>query len=197
MVCSAAESTLDCGALTTITPRRVAAATSTLSSPMPARPTTTRSVPASSTAAVTWVAERMIRAAQRTYRVQQLLRRQPDRHVDLVAGGAQQGQARFGDLLGDQHPCHGRSAGDELGQPGDALHQRLVAEGIGKSPVPRGTERLARHERHPGLVQDERGQVQRRRRRPGRRAAAPAGLPRSGRRRTRPPARGNARRGCR
>ena len=63
MVCSAADSTLDWGALTTITPRRVAAATSTLSRPIPARPTTTRSIPASSTEAVTWVAERMINAA--------------------------------------------------------------------------------------------------------------------------------------
>lgn len=62
MVCSAAESTLDCGALTTITPRAVAWATSTLSRPIPARPTTTRSVPASSTSAVTVVADRMIRA---------------------------------------------------------------------------------------------------------------------------------------
>ena len=52
----------DCGAFTTITPRSVAAATSTLSSPMPARPTTTRSAPASSTSAVTWVAERMTSA---------------------------------------------------------------------------------------------------------------------------------------
>ena len=43
MVCSAAERMFDCGALTTITPRRVAASTSTLSRPMPARPTTTRS----------------------------------------------------------------------------------------------------------------------------------------------------------
>ena len=42
-VCSAADSTFDCGAFTTITPRRVAASTSTLSRPMPARPTTTRS----------------------------------------------------------------------------------------------------------------------------------------------------------
>src|SRR5918994_2173010 len=63
IVCSAADSTLDCGALTTMTPRSVAASTSTLSSPMPARPTTTRSVPASSTARETCVAERMIRAA--------------------------------------------------------------------------------------------------------------------------------------
>ena len=53
MVCSAADTTLDCGALTTITPRRVAAATSTLSRPIPARPTTTRSTPAWITSAVT------------------------------------------------------------------------------------------------------------------------------------------------
>ena len=44
IVCSAADSTFDCGAFTTITPRRVAASTSTLSRPIPARPTTTRSV---------------------------------------------------------------------------------------------------------------------------------------------------------
>ncbi len=44
MVCSAAEIMFDCGAFTTITPRRVAASTSTLSRPMPARPTTTRSL---------------------------------------------------------------------------------------------------------------------------------------------------------
>ena len=51
------------GAFTTITPRRVASATSTLSSPIPARPTTTRSVPAASTSAVTWVALRITSAA--------------------------------------------------------------------------------------------------------------------------------------
>ena len=62
MVCSAVESVLDCGAFTTITPRSVAASVSTLSRPMPARPTTTRSVPASSTSRVTVVAERMMRA---------------------------------------------------------------------------------------------------------------------------------------
>ena len=61
--CSAADSTFDVGAFTTMTPRRVAAATSTLSSPIPARPTTMRSRPASSTSAVTWVSERMISAA--------------------------------------------------------------------------------------------------------------------------------------
>ena len=62
MVCSAAERMFDSGALTTITPRWVAASTSTLSSPMPARPTTTRSSAPASSSAVTWVAERMMRA---------------------------------------------------------------------------------------------------------------------------------------
>ena len=62
MVCSAADRMFDCGALTTITPRSVAAPTSTLSRPIPARPTTTMSVAAASTSAVTWVAERMMRA---------------------------------------------------------------------------------------------------------------------------------------
>ena len=62
IVCSAADTMLLCGALTTITPRVVAASTSTLSSPMPARPTTSRSPPAASTSSVTVVAERMIRA---------------------------------------------------------------------------------------------------------------------------------------
>ena len=62
MVCSAAETMLLCGALTTITPRRVAASVSTLSRPIPARPTTSRSLPAASTSSVTVVAERMIRA---------------------------------------------------------------------------------------------------------------------------------------
>ena len=66
MACSAAERMFDWGALTTITPRSVAAVTSTLSRPMPARPTTTRSVPAASTSAVTVVAERMTRACAPT-----------------------------------------------------------------------------------------------------------------------------------
>jgi hypothetical protein len=62
MACSAADRMLDCGALTTMTPRSVAAGTSTLSRPMPALPTTTRSVPAASTSAVTVVADRITSA---------------------------------------------------------------------------------------------------------------------------------------
>ena len=62
MVCSAAERMLETGALTTMTPSSVALATSTLSRPMPARPTTIRSFAASSVGASTLVAERMMRA---------------------------------------------------------------------------------------------------------------------------------------
>jgi hypothetical protein len=46
-VCSAAVTTLDCGALTTTMPRLVASGTSTLSTPTPARPMTLRFVPLS------------------------------------------------------------------------------------------------------------------------------------------------------
>src|SRR6266511_1844965 len=63
MVCSAAEITFDCGALTTMIPSRVAVATSTLSRPIPARPTTLRLRPASSTSASTRVAERTTSAS--------------------------------------------------------------------------------------------------------------------------------------
>ena len=76
IVCSAAERMFDCGAFTTITPRRVASATSTLSRPMPARPTTTRSVPAASTSAVTWVALRITSAGRAGDRGEQLLGRE-------------------------------------------------------------------------------------------------------------------------
>ena len=62
IVCSAAETMLLCGALTTITPCRVAASTSTLSRPIPARPITSNSSACSSSSAVIWVAERMMMA---------------------------------------------------------------------------------------------------------------------------------------
>ena len=109
MVCSAVERMFDCGAFTTITPRRVAASTSTLSRPMPARPTTTRSVPASSTSAVTVVAERMMRACAPFTAVSSSSGDSPVLHVDLVAGLAQALQAALGDLLGHEYSGHGQS----------------------------------------------------------------------------------------
>ena len=58
-MCSAAETMFDSGALATTIPRRVAASTSTLSTPTPARPITFRFVPAAIRSAVSFVAERM------------------------------------------------------------------------------------------------------------------------------------------
>ena len=106
MACSAAERTFDSGAFTTITPRRVAASTSTLSSPMPARPTTTRSVPASSTSAVTWVAERTMRAcgAARWRRAAPPGRGRAGRRPRGRRRPAPRGRARR--ALGDEYPCH-------------------------------------------------------------------------------------------
>ena len=59
IVCSAAVTTFDWGALATTMPRLVAAATSTLSTPTPARPIAFRSLPRSITSAVIFVAERI------------------------------------------------------------------------------------------------------------------------------------------
>ena len=58
-VCSAAATMFDCGALATMMPRLVAASTSTLSTPMPARPITFRLSAFSISSAVSCVAERI------------------------------------------------------------------------------------------------------------------------------------------
>src|SRR3954465_7589450 len=59
IVCSAAVITFDCGALATITPCLVAASTSTLSTPTPARPTALRFSALASRSAVSLVPERI------------------------------------------------------------------------------------------------------------------------------------------
>src|SRR4051794_13577809 len=61
--CSAAETMLEVGALTTSTPRAVAAGTSTLSNPTPARATTLRRSAAASAPASMWVALRTMTAS--------------------------------------------------------------------------------------------------------------------------------------
>ena len=58
IVCSAAETTVDSGAFATTIPRRVAASTSTLSTPTPARPITFSLSARSISSAVSFVAER-------------------------------------------------------------------------------------------------------------------------------------------
>ena len=108
-MCSAVVRMFDCGALTTITPCAVAASTSTLSSPMPARPTTTRSCPAASTSAVTVVADRMIRAWAPGMAATSCLGVEVELEVDLVAGGPEAVEAAVGDLLGDEDAGHPRS----------------------------------------------------------------------------------------
>ena len=59
MACSAVVMVLPCGVFITTTPRAVAERTSTLSTPMPARPTTFSLVATSSSSLVTLVADRM------------------------------------------------------------------------------------------------------------------------------------------
>ena len=59
IVCSAAVTTFDCGAFATTIPRLVAASTSTLSTPTPARPITRSALARSINSAVIFVAERM------------------------------------------------------------------------------------------------------------------------------------------
>ncbi len=61
MACSAVVMVLPCGVFITTTPRAVAERMSTLSTPMPARPTTLRLVATSSSSRVTLVAERTAR----------------------------------------------------------------------------------------------------------------------------------------
>ena len=63
MACSAADTALDPAALTTTMPRSVAAGTSTLSTPVPARPITRRRGAWAMRAAVTLVALRTTRAS--------------------------------------------------------------------------------------------------------------------------------------
>ena len=59
IVCSAAATMFDSGAFATMMPRLVAAGTSTLSTPMPARPITFSRSARSITSAVSFVAERI------------------------------------------------------------------------------------------------------------------------------------------
>ena len=61
MACSAVVMVLPCGVFITTTPRAVAERISTLSTPMPARPTTFSRVAASNSSFVTLVAERIAR----------------------------------------------------------------------------------------------------------------------------------------
>ena len=98
IVCSAAATMFDSGALATITPRFVAAGTSTLSTPMPARPITFRRSPRSIRSAVSLVAgadHDPLVAGDRTC---ELVVRHLREHVDVEVL-AEQLDTGVGDLL--------------------------------------------------------------------------------------------------
>ena len=102
-MCSAAVITFDCGALATITPRFVAASTSTLSTPTPARPTALRRVGALEQPGV----ERGGGADQDAVEVAdaalELVLVPVEPELDLEAGVAQELDARLPDLLPDEN----------------------------------------------------------------------------------------------
>ena len=102
-MCSAAVITLDCGALATTMPRRVAASTSTLSTPTPARPTAW----SRSARAIRSAVDLRGRADQDPVELAdpplELAVLPVVAELDVEAGRAQQVDARVADLLLDQN----------------------------------------------------------------------------------------------
>src|SRR5579872_609710 len=174
MACSAADRMFDCGAFTTMTPRRVAASTSTLSRPMPARPTTARSVPAARASAVTWVADRTMRArapGSVWIKACGLSSSWTSTWCPASARRARPRSANFSvtstraivrlPVLSHGRPLLG--GGEQLGQAGHTFGDVVVAQRVGHAEVPGGPEGLTRHHRHLGLVDGHLGDLVRRR----------------------------------
>ena len=103
IVCSAAVITFDCGALATTIPRRVAASTSTLSTPTPARPTARSRSARAIRSVVSLVAERIRMPSNSPMRRSSSPSSQSVAELDVEAGVAQQRDARVADLLLDQN----------------------------------------------------------------------------------------------
>src|SRR6266536_2134834 len=132
MVCSAAEMTLDWGALTTMIPSRVAVARSTLSRPMPARPTTLRLRAASRTSASTRVAERTTSASASTTAASSsaIRTKAMARSVLRPAEPGHHRPQRPADLL-DLVPAGLGAQAAEVGPAGVVLGHQLAGEGAG------------------------------------------------------------------
>src|SRR5580704_15591462 len=198
IACSATDRMFDVGALTTMTPRSVAAFTSTLSSPTPARPTTWSDVPAARTSAVTCVAERMISACAPTIASSSSVGLSPSRTstswpasasrssplcaifsvtstrataVVLLAPPASCGAAVCPDRP-DRPDCSVLRLGEQRSQPGDALNHVVVRHGVGHAEEAGRTERLPGYDRHLGLVDAQLCQL-----RAARRTLSPEGTP--------------------
>ena len=105
-MCSAAATEFDSGALATMIPRLVAAAMSTLSTPVPARPITFSRSARAISSAVILVAERIRIASNSPIRALELrlVPVEPELDVELRT---QQVDAGVGDLLLHQDPRHG------------------------------------------------------------------------------------------
>ena len=106
--CSAAVTMFDCGALTTSTPRAVAAGTSTLSRPMPALATTLSTGAAASASASMVVADR-IRMASASFKRGQQGAAVGAVNVPDLEFRAEHVHRGLGELLGDQHDGLGHS----------------------------------------------------------------------------------------
>ncbi len=112
IACSAAETMFEPGALATMIPRRVASATSTLSTPVPARPITVSRSARDSSSASTAVALRTIRASYSPIRRASSAASISILDID-VEPLAEQIDSGLGDPLLDQHagPGGGRVSG--------------------------------------------------------------------------------------
>src|ERR687892_436089 len=113
-VCSAADRMFDWGAFTTITPRRVAASTSTLSRPIPALAITFRFEPASMTLASTFVWDRTTSASKE----------------GIASASPSELQASWTMATSDPDPMNALGATLGLARGLDQLQSALVAEAI-------------------------------------------------------------------
>src|SRR3984893_15097438 len=112
IVCSAAAMVLPEGALTTRTPARVAAATSMLSTPAPARPMTLRRVPAWITAASTRVSLRTSRAS---YPAMRAISAAGLSFSSTSTSAWPRNRARPASAIGSATRTRGTGSGDEAG----------------------------------------------------------------------------------
>ena len=169
----------DWGALTTITPNSVARATSTLSNPMPARPTTTRSLAASRVGASTLVAERIISACapstaaisssgdspKRTSTSWPALRSSSSPVSAISSDTSTRATTTPFVLSSKTKGAEDLSARrNEFGEPLEAFREVLVAERTTESEETGSPERLAGHNRNLYLFEQGGRQFNRRRR---------------------------------
>src|SRR5437763_7166718 len=156
----------DCGAFTTMTPRRVASATSTLSSPMPARPTTTRSSLAASTSAFTCVALRITSADARRTASRSPPWSSPS--CTSTSSPAARIASRPRSASGSDTRTRGAmspettSGTQKIGDAANAFTEVVVTQGKRKARISGSAERLAGNDRDLGDFQQHLAQLERR-----------------------------------